>query len=79
MIVQLISLAGALAVLAGFVWLQTGRGQASDWSYLVANALGAGVLAGVALLEGQWGFLLLEGVWVLVSLHGLWRRARGGG
>ena len=39
--------------------------------YLVANTLGAGVLAWLAWTSRDWGFLLLEGVWSAVSAVGL--------
>ena len=74
--IQLVSLLGAVLILAAFALQQFGRWQAQDWTYLWANALGAGLLTVVAWVEAQWGFLLLEAVWTLVSLWGLARKAR---
>jgi hypothetical protein len=45
--------------------------KTSDRSYVLLNLLGSGLLALVAILEQQWGFLLLEGVWAVVSLWSL--------
>jgi hypothetical protein len=36
--------------------------------------VGSGILAGVAALEAQWGFLLLEGAWASVSLVAVMRQ-----
>ncbi len=76
MLIQSVSLVGALLILAGFSMQQWGRWKADDTVYLWVNMLGAGVLTVVAWIESQWGFLLMEIVWTLVSLHGLIKRAR---
>jgi hypothetical protein len=68
---QVIQVAGALAILAAFVLAQAGVLGQSSRPYLVLNVAGAGVLAVLAYLERQWGFLLLEGVWTLVAAYGL--------
>jgi len=39
--------------------------------YLALNLVGSAILAVLALVESQWGFLLLEGVWSVVSAIGL--------
>lgn len=68
---QLVQLAGALAVLAAFTLAQLGLLVTHSRSYLGLNLLGAAVLAVLAHHERQWGFLLLEGVWALVSAWSL--------
>jgi hypothetical protein len=77
---DLVQLVGALLVLGGFAAAQHGRVDAKSVGYLVTNLLGAGLLAAVALIGRDWGFLLLEGVWAavsLVSLIKLWAAASG--
>ena len=59
---QLIQVVGALFVLAGFVLAQLRLWTTDSWGYLLLNVAGAGILAWIALVDRQWGFLLLEGV-----------------
>jgi hypothetical protein len=75
---QLLQIAGALAVLAGYVLAQLGRLSQWSYPYLLLNFAGSAILAVLALVDRQWGFLLLEGVWAIVSLRGLGIRLRGG-
>jgi hypothetical protein len=65
---QIVQLIGALPILAAFVGAQLGGLDTRSKLYLVLNVLGSAVLAVIAFVEAQWGFLLLECVWGLVSL-----------
>ena len=69
--IQVISVLGALAVLAAYAANQFRWIGPSNLSYTLLNLIGAGVLSAIAVVEQQWGFLLLEGVWTLVSLFAL--------
>ena len=69
--IQVISVLGALAVLAAYAANQFRWIGPSNLSYTLLNIIGAGVLSAIAVVEQQWGFLLLEGVWTLVSLFAL--------
>jgi hypothetical protein len=68
---------GAVFVLAAFAALQFGRWRPDSLAYLVANVIGAGILAVAAAIGGDPGFLLLEGVWTIVSLWSLVQKLRG--
>ena len=75
-LIQAVSLFGSLLILSAFIAAQLRRMQPADRAYIVLNLVGSGLLAVVAIIERQWGFLLLEGVWALVSgwsLVQLWR------
>jgi hypothetical protein len=74
----ILQIIGAVLVLAGFAASQVGWLDARSIPYLVLNIAGAGLLAVLALHDGDWGFLLLEGVWVAVSLISLGRVVRLG-
>lgn len=74
---QLVQVAGSLLILAGFAAAQAGRMSILSARYLALNFVGSAILAALAWIDRQWGFLLLEGVWSLVSLWGLVQVMRG--
>ena len=76
-LVQLISVVGALMVLAAYAAYQRGRLGRDDVLYNLLNVAGPALLTWVAVLDRRWGFILLEGVWALLSVRPLlraWRR-----
>ena len=74
---QVIQIAGAMLILAGFILSQTKRLRATSYGYLLLNLAGAAILAVLAFQGGRWGFVLLEGVWALVASVGLAMRLSG--
>lgn len=78
---QIVSLVGALFILAPFVASQLGRLGTSTLAYQILNLLGGATLTVVAILERQYGFVLLEAGWTAMSVVGLRRvlATRGGG
>ena len=66
--IQLVSVLGSLLVLLAYVANQFGWLSAKGFAYAFASIAGSGILAVIAALEAQWGFLLLEGAWASVSL-----------
>jgi hypothetical protein len=74
---QVVSVLGALAILAAFAANLFGWISPSNLWYSVANFLGSAVLTVVAVVDRQLGFLLLEGTWALVSLWGIYSALRG--
>ena len=73
---QFLQVTGAVLILVAYVAAQARRLNPQSPLYLVLNLVGSGVLAYLAALDRQWGFLLLEGVWALVSLWSLIARPR---
>ena len=73
--IQLVSIGGALMILAAYAANQFGLAGPERVSYALLNLVGSAILAAIALAEGQWGFLLLEGVWALVSGWALFKLA----
>lgn len=72
---SLVQIFGALLVLAGFVLAQARVVTTESRRYLVLNLVGGTVLAVLAYLEEQWGFLLLEGTWAIIAGWSLTRVA----
>lgn len=68
---DLLQITGALSILVPFILLQGGRVEARSLAYLVPNFAGSGLLAVLAALDRDWGFLLLEVVWALVAAYGI--------
>jgi hypothetical protein len=68
---QLVQVAGALCILSAFVLAQMRRMATTSRGYLVLNLIGSIVLAVLAAMSRDLGFLLLEGVWAVVSAAGL--------
>lgn len=78
-VIQFISVLGAVQILAAYILGQIGRMKTGSPAYNLLNFLGSGLLAFVAVLEVNWGFILLEGTWALVSLVALlWPGKLGG-
>ena len=74
---QVVSVLGALAVLAAYVANQLGWIRPSQLSYALANAVGAGILTFVAVVDRQAGFVVVQGAWTMISLLGIVRALRG--
>lgn len=76
MVYQLISLAGAVLVLAAFAAVQLKRLDSETVVYQLMNMLGGACLCVVAVVTVQYGFILLEGTWAVLSAAGLIRVLR---
>ena len=76
---DLLQIAGALGVLVPFVLLQARRMDATSLPYLVPNFAGSAVLAVLAAMARDWGFLLLEVVWAAVAAFGILMNLTGRG
>lgn len=68
---DVLQILGAIMVLGGFTLSQLRILSQQSSLYLLLNVVGSGILAVLATLSQQWGFLLLEGGWALVALWGL--------
>lgn len=73
---QSLQILGAVLILAAYTLAQTGRLDQRSYSYILLNLIGSSVLAVLAAIHNQWGFLLLEGVWAVVSFWSLLTRRR---
>ena len=74
---QLVQIIGAILILVAFAGAQFGRLDQHSLAYLVLNLVGSAILAVLAGIDGQLGFLLLETVWAIVSAWSLFQLLRG--
>jgi hypothetical protein len=68
---QVVQVVGALLILTAFGAVQFDRMRPDSRLYLVLNLVGSAILAVLAVIGSQWGFVLLEGVWAIVSAWSL--------
>jgi hypothetical protein len=68
---QLFQIAGALMILAAYAAAQFRLLDSKAITYLLLNVAGSAILARLAYVDREWGFLLLEGCWALISAWGL--------
>jgi hypothetical protein len=66
-----LQIVGALLILAPFAAQQLVSLRPDSGAYLWLNLLGSGLLAVLALMGEQWGFVLLEGCWAMLTLRSL--------
>lgn len=74
---QPIQILGAILILVAFIAAQRGRMSPQSRLYLWLNLAGSAVLAVLAGLDADWGFLMLESVWAVASALGLIEALRG--
>jgi len=70
---QIVSIAGAVLILAGYAAHQAGLAGRESTAYHLLNAVGGLLLCLVAIEAFQIGFIVLESVWTAISLVALFR------
>lgn len=70
---QIVSIVGALLILAAFALNSLERLSARSPVYLWLNFVGASLVTYTAVVHVQYGFVLLEGTWALIALLALIR------
>jgi len=73
---QLVSLGGAIIILAAYASGQLGWLPTRGRPYNILNLVGSAALAYVALVSNQVGFVVLEGSWAVISFIALLRTSR---
>lgn len=74
---EFLQIFGAILILGAFILAQFRILNQHSYPYLLLNIIGSGILAVLAAITQQWGFLLLEGGWALVALWSVVARLRG--
>jgi hypothetical protein len=81
MLMQAMSIVGALFVLTAFGAHQLGRMHAETYTYQLLNLAGGAILVIAAITTRQAGLILMEGAWTVISAYGvvkvMRRSARG--
>lgn len=71
MVMQAISIAGAVMVLIAYAAHQMERMRAETYVYQLLNLCGGAMLVAAAITTRQAGLILMEGAWVVISAYGL--------
>jgi hypothetical protein len=71
LILQVLQIFGAVLILIAYILGQLRLLDPKSYVYLALNLIGSAVLAVLAAIGRDWGFLLLEGVWAAVTLISL--------
>ena len=71
MLMQAISIAGAVMVLIAYAAHQMERMRVETYAYQLLNLFGGALLVAAAITTRQAGLILMEGSWVVVSAYGL--------
>lgn len=69
-----IGLAGAAAILAAYLLLQSGRLRGQDWTFLLLNLAGAAGILCSLVFRFNLAATLIESVWFAISAFGIARR-----
>lgn len=73
MVLQILSVIGALMVLSAYAMIQGGIWRELDAGYLALNIIGSLLLGIVAVADQRVGFILLEFAWAALGLVGVVR------
>jgi hypothetical protein len=73
MLMQVISIIGALMVLVAYAGHQIKWLRADMYSYQLLNLCGGAALFLAAITTRQAGLIIMEGAWTVISAGGLWR------
>ena len=65
---------GVAMIVCAYLFLQLGRVTSDSLRYLLANALGAGLILISLSVEFNFSAFLIETFWLAISVFGLWRR-----
>jgi hypothetical protein len=79
MVYQIISIIGAVVILAAYALQHAKKVHAETAAYLALNLIGGVLLCVTAVANRQYGFIMLEGSWAVLSAWGLVRRVKGEG
>lgn len=76
MVMQVISIVGALLVLTAYAAHQLRRMHSQTYTYQFLNLIGGALLCWAAYSTRQAGLILMEGAWTIISAYGVWRLTR---
>lgn len=71
MVMQVISIVGALLVLTAYAAHQLRRMHSQTYTYQLLNLAGGALLCWAAVSTGQAGLILMEGAWTVISAYGV--------